>query len=419
MHKYIFCNIRRDAASAYVLHSINHTEAFGSIQPKGLIRPLDLSCIHSIRGVRTGEVNVEVQILMLSIIAKCGVFTHVRELARALKRQGIDPVLGLIHSENTIGMFKLKPEDWAVMEASMSGIRYFLYSSEEDLLIKTQGTQFALIHAHSPIVLSGAVKVSMEQNIPFVMTLHGVINWSALHCSAMEHANRIIAIGPEVAKSAGADYQNKVEIIYNGIDTEHYVPGKLRNYKGPLRILWMGRTSGAASQGASCLARSLRLLRRIGVPTQAILVGHALGADTREMKIAGWIHDPLPYLQWSHMVFGRGRTLREAMACGNAGFLIGQGYGGLVQGHWFEQGRQPQLSGSLKHGAQKLSSAVLARELYYYHIHRDALECAGRTARSIAQENFTAAQMAEKTCAVYKTVTRGSIFDNRGTVDPI
>lgn len=354
------------------------------------------------------------RILMLSIIAKCGVYTHVRELAEALKKQGIDPVLGLINNENTMRNFKLKPEDQAVMEASLRETPYFLYKSDEDLLMKTQDSQFALIHAHSPIVLSGAAKLAKKQNIPFVITLHGILNWTTLHHSPMELADRIIAIGPEVAKSAGTCFQDKIEIIYNGIDTEHFVPVKPRNYNGPLRILWIGRTSGAASQGAGCLSRSLRLLRGIGVPVQAILVGHALGADTREMKIAGWVHDPLPYLQWSHMVFGRGRALREAMACGNAGFLIGQGYGGLVQSHWFEQGRQPQLSGSLKHGAQKLNTAVLAREIYYYHTHRDALERAGSEAISTAQKNFSAVQMAEKTCAVYYGARKGIISSPAG-----
>ena len=39
------------------------------------------------------------QVLLLSIMAKSGVFTHVRDLSVSLRKAGVKPILGLINSE--------------------------------------------------------------------------------------------------------------------------------------------------------------------------------------------------------------------------------------------------------------------------------------------------------------------------------
>jgi len=263
------------------------------------------------------------KILFLSIIAKCGVFTHVRELALYMQKLGIQPVIGFIHNSDTVRMFKVTKKDMDAMNESLRGIPYFLYESDEDLLQRTNNMQIDLLHAHSPIVLSAAMKVSNKLNIPYVITLHGVSNWSKLHNRAMEQAKGIIAIGPEVAKSAGIEYQKKIQIIFNGIDIEHYKPGNIEKTNEPLRIIWMGRTNGPSADGAAYLARAIRILGKKGISVDAKIVGYASGANTVGMQNCGWIHDPLIYLQNNHIVFARGRALREAMACGNVGFLIG------------------------------------------------------------------------------------------------
>lgn len=342
------------------------------------------------------------KILFLSIIAKCGVFTHVRELAIYMQKRGIQPVIGFIHNPGTIRMFKVTKKDMGAMEESLKGIPYFLYESDEDLLRKTQNMKIDLLHAHSPIVLSATMKLSKKLDIPYVMTLHGVSNWSKLHSKAMDQANGIIAIGPEVAKSAGNGYQNKIRIIFNGIDIEHYKPTNIEKTNEPLKIIWMGRTNGSSSDGASYLAKAIRMLRKKGIPIDAKILGYASGANLVGMQNCGWVHDPLAYLQNNHIVFARGRALREAMACGNVGFLVGQGYGGVVKKEWFENGKTPVLSGSLKHGYSKLSTEQIMNDILLFHYSRDLLVAARKASRKIAEDRFNINKMVDDTYLVYE-----------------
>lgn len=342
------------------------------------------------------------KVLLLSIIAKCGVYTHVRELAIYLQRLGVEVVIGFIHNEKTINKFKLTDTDLQAMMKSLKGIEHFFYESDDDLLDKISDMNISLVHAHSPLVFSAAMKVSDNLDIPFVITLHSSLNWSKLHPISMRKADCIIAIGPEVAKSAGSDYQDKVQIIFNGIDLEHYKPWDNISIKGPLRIIWMGRTNGEASQGAQYLTRAVRILKKKGINVDAKIIGYAVGADVGGLKNYSWVHDPLPYLCRSHIVFARGRALREAMACGNVGILVGQGYGGIVRDDWFEEGKMPQLSGSLKHGYAKHDVSLIMKDILFFHRNREELAKARRVARRIAEMHFDAKTMAKQTYNVYK-----------------
>lgn len=360
------------------------------------------------------------RVLLLSIIAKCGVYTHVRELAMYMQKLGVEPVIGLIHNHGTMRKFKTTETDLEAMIGSLREIEYFFYESDEDLLKQVVSMEINIVHAHSPLVITAAMKVSDKLNIPFVMTLHSVINWPMLHPTAMEKADCIIAIGPEVAKSAGSRYQEKVHIVLNGIDLEHYKPAQNITFNGALRIIWVGRTNGAASMGAQYLARAVRILRKKGIPVEAKIIGYAVGANITGMKNCGWAHDPLPHLHWSHIVFARGRALREAMACGNVGFLIGQGYGGMIREDRFEENRQPQLSGSIKHGCVKLNVSMIIKDILYFHRHRRELAEARKAARRIAEMHFDARIMTEHTCNVYqKALKLHSHKQNNGNDIPL
>ncbi|MCR3921337.1 MAG: glycosyltransferase family 4 protein [Firmicutes bacterium] len=344
------------------------------------------------------------RVLLLSIIAKCGVFTHVRELAVQMQKHGMNPVLGFFHNAETARTFTTTEQDLQVMEESLAGVCIFFYTSEEELLQTIENMNITLVHAHSRLVFSSAIKVTKHLNVPFVVTLHGILNWSKLYRAEMEMAECIIAIGPEVAKSAGKEYQKRISIILNGIDIERYQPSKeIKADNDPLRIIWMGRTSGSAAKGAEYLARAVRSIQKMGIPIEAKAIGFAHGADTGNMEVYGWVHDPRPYLQWSQLVFARGRALREAMACGNVGLLIGQGYGGLVLPAWFGNKKQTSLSGSLKHGAAAMDVSLIVKDILYFHEHRNYLDEASITARRIAEENFNINTMVEQTCYVYQT----------------
>lgn len=340
-------------------------------------------------------------------MAKCGVFTHVRELALYMQKRGVTPIIGFIHNPKTISLFKITKKDMDGLIESIKGLEYFYYDSDESLLKKIQSNKFDLVHAHSPIVLSSAMAIYKKYNTPYIVTLHGTANWNTLHGASLRTAKDIIAIGPEVAASAGSEFKDRIEVIFNGIDTDHYKPNNMKNNHGPLRILWMGRTNGPTANGVTYLSKAIRQLRRKGIPVEAKVIGHASGAGTGELELCGWVHEPLKYLQWSQIVFGRGRALREAMAAGNVGFLIGQGYGGVVMENWFDEGKTPLLSASLKHGYSKLNSQDIMKDLLDFHYRRGLLEERRLVARKIAEDHFNIWKMVDETFKIYQKALQG------------
>ncbi|HHY81882.1 MAG TPA: glycosyltransferase family 4 protein [Clostridiales bacterium] len=342
------------------------------------------------------------QVLLLSIMAKCGVFTHVRDLAVHLKKKGFSPIIGFLYNSATMSLFKVSREDRTALEQTLVEVPYFYYDTLSSLVEKAKELETDIVHAHSPIVLKHAAYIKYLLHIPFVITLHGVIDWSRHYGTELKMADKIIAVGPEVRESCGNNFHNKVTIIYNGIDTEYFKPDENRTTNHPLRIIWIGRTSGSAARGAECLSLSLNKLKKSGIPFEAKIVGYPFGVNTHGIEYCGWVHDPLPLLQWSDIAFGRGRSLREAMACGNAGFLLAEGYGGLVHSKWFENGNQPQLSGSLKHGYLKLDPTRIARDILYFHKHRDHLESIRRDSRLISVTYFDIKKMVDEVIAVYE-----------------
>jgi len=339
-------------------------------------------------------------------MAKCGVFTHVRELASALSEKGLKPYIGFVCTPMAMKMFGISKQDKTAMEQSLK-VPYFYYNSYTSLLKKAKQNGVDIVHAHSPVVLKHAAYIKARMNVPFIATLHGVINWSKRYSAELGMADMIIAVGPEVADSCGNCFNDKTTIIFNGVDTDYFIPAYNRTSNHPLRIIWTGRTSGNAARGAECLASSLSILKEMGIPFEAKFMGYAFGANIPNIKQCGWVHNPLPLLQWSDLAFGRGRSLREAMACGNAGFLLAEGYGGLVLPKWFENDRQPQLSGSLKHGCMKLNPQRIARDIMFFHEHRDILESIRHESRLIAEKYFSIKKMADETIKVYKEASAG------------
>jgi DNA-binding NarL/FixJ family response regulator len=181
-----------------------------------------------------------------------------------------------------------------------------------------------------------------------------------------------------------------------------FLPNENKITDQTLRLVWIGRTSGSAARGVGCLAASINMLRKKGIPIEAKIIGNPIGPNLHGLEYHGWIHDPLPILQWSSIAYGRGRSLREAMSCGNAGFLLAEGYGGLVTSKWFEHGRQPQLSGSLKHGCAELDPIQIAKDMLYFHKNRESLQAAGVEARKIAEDYFDIRKMAAETKKLYE-----------------
>jgi glycosyltransferase involved in cell wall biosynthesis len=276
------------------------------------------------------------------------------------------------------------------------------YETPQELLEFCQQQRIELIHAHSRLAFLSSLQVARRRNIPLVITLHGVYPWQSNYPSTLWYAKKIIAVGPAQAKGV-AEHQEKLEIIANGIDIKRFCPSIYRSQMAnTLKVLWFGRTHGATSRGVKVLDEAIKILRNRGVNVTAWLIGRPTGATVEQFRVFGWTDNPESILQNGHIAFGHGRALREAMACGNVGFLLGHGYGGQVKKTWFKGDKDIPISAIQEYSLPRPSAERIAADISCYVnnnalLYKDRLE-----ARDIAVKHFDVRQMIGEIANVYR-----------------
>ncbi|MBT9172314.1 MAG: hypothetical protein DDT21_00695 [Syntrophomonadaceae bacterium] len=344
------------------------------------------------------------RILITTIMARSGVLTHVCDLANHLRSFGVQVSVAVIKREKVLRSVRLTEQEMSFLSAKFSPeVPVFFYTHTCDLLELCHSLGVQLLHAHSPLTFPTSLAVARSLSIPLVVTLHGELNWSRLYNEALSNAAAIIAVGPEAARFVSGEHRHKLNVIFNGIDLERFCPAKPdATVDSPLRLIWFGRANVPASYGVNFLDRAVGELISRGLAVEAGLLGYATKAETHILKKYGWADDPRPYLQQTQLVFGRGRALREAMACGCAGFLLGEGYGGRVSPDWFADGKHTPLSASVKHGFQLPDHKAIAFDILHLYQNRELLSRLRLEARSTAVRFFGVHSMAEATVSVYR-----------------
>jgi glycosyltransferase involved in cell wall biosynthesis len=344
------------------------------------------------------------KVIITTIMVRSGVLTHVCDLANHLHAFGVQVGVAVIKSDKALRSFRLTEQEMFFLSAKFkSEVPVFFYADTKDLLDLCYSFGAQLLHAQSPLTFATSRAVARNLSIPLVVTLHGVLNWTKLYRETLSCAAGIIAVGPEAARFVGNEYTHKLTVIVNGVDLERFCPAQPDAVvDGPLRLMWFGRTNVPTSNGVTFLDRAVGELITQGLSVEAGLLGYATKAETYYLKKYGWSDNPLPYLQQTQLVFGRGRALREAMACGCAGFLLGEGYGGLVSPDWFEDGRFTPLSASVKHGFRLPDEKVITSDILPLYHDRELLYRLRLEARSTAVRFFGVQRMVEATVSVYR-----------------
>jgi hypothetical protein len=335
-------------------------------------------------------------VLLTAPLVRSGAFTHVSDLAHHLSVMGMNPCLAFCNltKENS---FLLR---------QVAGIRLFFFDSASELMTISRKQKVRLIHCHSSLTLNSSLEAAVKQSLPLVITLHGIIDWPKLYAQPLAYASHIIATGPATAYSAGLNYLQKTTVIPNGINLERFQPpAGEAGLTGELRILYFGRTKGPDARGLTALDGAVGILRQQGRKVEARLVGHAAGVFAGNLQSYGWADDPLSHLQWSHVAFGRGRSLREAMACGNVGLMLGEGYGGILSAKRMKEGDHPSFSCTLKHGAGKADKGVIATDLAKLDENRALLQTLRTESRLVAEQYFDVGCMVDQTVSIYRQCT--------------
>jgi len=343
-------------------------------------------------------------VLLTTALMRSGVITHVIDLANGLIKQDIKVTIALryrIDHANDKDKLILRSFD-------EKSIPYFFYRNYEELVIFSSKNNINLIHAHSRLAYPTSYFASRKLRIPLFITLHGVFQWLKYYPSTFARANKIIAIGPVQAKSAGSKYSYKTVIIDNGIDVDRYIPidtqTALLNENDnslPLKIIQFGRYDKETSKGISALNEAVKLLRDHGKNIELKMIGSNHCDEIDQFNIIGWVEDPVEYLQWGNIAFGHGRALREAMAAGNVGYLLGSGYGGHVGLDWFSEENYRPISALSEYNLPNPDQFTIYEELNKLYNDRILLETLRKEARTIAENYFDINEMVRKTINVY------------------
>lgn len=339
-----------------------------------------------------------VRVIFTTIVVQSGLMTHVWELARHLRRAGV---------EVSIAIETRPRERYGLQVRPVTGVPFHFYENPRQLTEIVGRGSFDLIHAHSSRTFSSVLHAVREVPRPFLITLHGALN-PAFFPRTFAACQRIIAVSPEAMNSCGAAYGHKATLLYNGVDLEEFKPEGLTARARRVRILWFGRTHGRDATALAALDRALGMLRKEGLSLQASLIGKAHRFQPRHLTSLGWFDNPIPLLQQSHITFGRGRALREAMACGSVGMLIGEGYGGRVEASWFEAKAWRPLSARLADGYAQADAKQIAGDLRSLVTAPERLTALRKEARQIAERYFDVRAMVRKTIEIYKEVLRSA-----------
>jgi len=345
------------------------------------------------------------RVLLTTYLLRGGVLTHVWDLVNHLGEAGISVSVAILrkHPDTATARVIHRAKTLPSLIGPIEKVPFMYYQTPQELFDFCQRQQIQLIHSHSRLAFSSSLQVAIRKKIPLIVTLHGVFPWHRHYPSTLKYAKKIIAIGPAQTKGA-EQYQDKISIIPNGIDTKHFCSNisRSRQTSSALKVIWFGRTNGASSKGITILDEAIKILRKRGVKVAAWLIGIPTGVTVEQFKVFGWCDNPVPILQNGHIAFGHGRALREAMACGNVGFLLGHGYGGQVDKTWFKDDNIIPISAIPEYRLPKPNAEQIANDICRYAKNSALLYQERLKARDIAVKHFDVRQMIAEVVNVYQ-----------------
>jgi glycosyltransferase involved in cell wall biosynthesis len=330
------------------------------------------------------------KVLLTSILCQSGLMTHVHDLLQYLRRHSIPAAAAFRKSDYAT------PEEAAALKERLAGVEIWEYGEDEELLEIAEAAQCDLLHAHSYLTLNAACAASRRLGIPFIITLHSVYLWGLAYAEPLVQAERIIAVGPAQARFVGP-WRKKMVIIPNGIDLDVFRPGtdEEGGEGDEITVLWYGRVNGRLSRGLRSLDEAAPKLPSF---VQVKAVGQA-DIQLKNIPQVGWVEDPVRELQASHIAFAHGRSLREAMACGSIGMLLGHGYGGMVTRERLKA-LDYAVDALPQYHLPRATPEVLLRDVLNV-VNSGKLAELRAEARSIAEEFFDLEDMGRRTLDVY------------------
>ncbi|NLM39114.1 MAG: glycosyltransferase family 4 protein [Firmicutes bacterium] len=312
------------------------------------------------------------RILILTRFYLNGQTTHVLELSHALRKKG-HAVFLIISRLDHPGYAQWLKE---------KGIPFSRTHQPLAFLEMLQTMNFDLIHNHSSHTLDAGLQLSKRLRVPIAATCH-YLDFEPLEL--LQRADAVVAISSEMAAQLPL-VPEKLHIVENGVPIPHNIDLAWR----PKHAVFLSRSSPDRAAGYHTL---IDILVEDG--WQVTIAGNWRHPKARSL---GWVQDPYPLLKNARMVVGTGRAIREGMAAGCVGFVLGDYLDGPVTPESVSSLRNTNFSGR----SRRLTPSAdnLTRELA--QIQDSSFPSLMRFSRTYARQYFSVDSMAAALIEIYR-----------------
>lgn len=252
------------------------------------------------------------------------------------------------------------------------------------LLAALKRGQFDVIHNHSAHTLASSLQLSNELQIPLTATCH-YLDFEPMEM--LERADAVVAISDEMAAHLPIS-PAMIRVVENGVPIPHHVTLTGR----PKKAVVLARMTPNRTEGYHSVVEEL-----VRMGWEVTIAGNWRHPRARSI---GWTQAPSKLLHQAQLVIGTGRAVREGMAAGCVGLVLGDYLDGVVTPNNVRKLRHANFSGRAT--KRKPTPAEIQRELS--ELSSTRLLSLMRFSRQYAKEHFDQKDMAIRHIQIYEEV---------------
>ena len=366
------------------------------------------------------KINVLLALMQLVI---GGAETHVVELAKELKRQGMNVIVA-----SNGGVY--------VKELEEAGIKHYdvplhnkkpqnMYIAKKRLKKIIVDEKIDIVHSHARIPSFILNKLYKKMHFPFVTTAHWVFNTKYGLKYITPWGEKVVAVSEDIKKYLIDNYKipnNDIRVTINGIDTEKFSPDTdLTLIKNEFNIaenenviVYVSRLDESRSMVAKQLISIVPQIEKNIENLRVIVVGG--GDDFNAVKqlkekvnkdlgrecvtLTGPRTDINKFAALGKLFVGVSRAALEAMAAQKPVVIAGnEGYIGLFDETKLEVGINTNFC---CRGCEESSAELLKNDiLKFFAMSQEEQQALGKYGRELIKKDYSVERMARDTIKVY------------------
>ena len=329
------------------------------------------------------------RVIMLTRFRCCSATNHAISLAAALNRQGVKTAV--IFSHCPPGARKL------YSDYCRHKVPLLFADTEAEIDLVIERYRGELLHLHGPDLLPEAYHLARQRRLPYGVTVHHSTGATGATGRPDYLADAAFLIKPALAPAFPGPAEREGAVsIPEGIDLDEFVPAPKKGF----RVTYIAEEGYSSADALPALQKAAGLIDlELEIISPQMLPPHG------KVRFHGWLPGSAALLKHSRVVVGRGRSLLEGMACGNAALVLGERYGGIVE---------PAAGLPLPDLSGRSGAEPCYRDLFYdlarLWKEREYLDHLQQWGRRQVRENFDLRLAAEMTARLYLKLLPGRFF---------